>query len=154
MATDSTKGADSRLVAPIACGFLVVLALYQYNEYYCEMPELNTLRLITLWIGVIMSWIASFLTGHKCECLWEKVMICVGQCIVLGFIVCDMLYLSTNKVIYDTILLVASCAVCVMIVVASVILLVKIYKDKNTDVLYRHRVLLAHFPLVLVQCVI
>ena len=154
MATDSTKNADPRLAAPIACGFLVVLALHQYNEYYSEMPELGTLRLVTLWIGVIMSWIASFLSGRKCECLWEKVLIGVGQCIVLGFIVCDMLYLSTNKEIYDTILLVASCIVCVLIVVASVMLSVKMYKDKNTNVLYRHRVLLAHFPLVLVQYVI
>ena len=154
MVTNSTKGAAPRLVAPIACGFLVVLALHQYNEYYSEMPELSTLRLVTLWIGVIMSWIASFLSGRKCECLWEKVMIGVGQCVVLGFIVCDMLYLSTNNAIYHTILLVASCIVCVLIVVAGVILLVKISKDKNTDVLYRHRVLLAHFPLVLVQYVI
>ena len=154
MATDSTKNANSHLAAPIACGFLVVLALHQYNEYYSEMPELSTLRLVVLWIGVIMSWIASFLSGRKCESLWEKVMIGIGQCIVLGFIVCDMLYLSTNNAMYDTILLVASCVVCVLIVVASVMLSVKMYKDKNSDVLYRHRVLLAHFPLVLVQYVI
>lgn len=95
---DSTKGAYSRLVAPIACDFLVVLALHQYNEYYSEMPELNTLRLVTLWIGVIMSWIAYFLMGRKCECLWEKVI--------------------------------------------------------NTDVLYRHRVLLAHFPLIIVSAIV
>lgn len=154
MATDSTKGADPRLVAPIACGFLVVLALHQYNEYYGEMVALSTLRLVTLWIGVIMSWIASFLSGRKCESLWEKVMIGVGQCIVLGFIVCDMLYLSTNNAMYDTILLVASCVVCVLEVVASVILLVKMYKDKNTNVLYRHRVLLAHFPLIIVSAIV
>ncbi len=149
-----TKQAAPHLAAPIACGFLVVLALHQYNEYYSEMPELGTLRLVTLWIGVIMSWIASFLSGRKCGCLWEKVMIGVGQCIVLGFIVCDMLYLSTNKAIYDTILLVASCVVCVLEVLTSVILLIKMYKDKNIDVLYRHRVLLAHFPLAIVSAIV
>lgn len=149
-----TKQAAPHLAAPIACGFLVVLALHQYNEYYGEMVALSTLRLVVLWIGVIMSWIASFLSGRKCESLWEKVMIGIGQCIVLGFIVCDMLYLSTNKAIYDTILLVASCVVCVLIVVASVMLSVKMYKDKNTDVLYRHRVLLAHFPLIIVSAIV
>ncbi len=154
MNTNTVHKNSSRIFAPLICGFLILFVLERYNGCYIETLEYRILWFVVLCASVLLSWISSFLLGRKCTSLWEKILICVGQCAVFGCILCNVLYLFTSASIYHTILLVICCVVSILYVFASVALLIKMSKDKNTDVLYRHKVLLAHFPLFFVPFVV